>query len=324
MSHEVTIELTEEALSQIFEKLRDNFSFSASGGSPPTQYEIECHLEEGALTVSEDVGIEIKNLKIVWDKVDITLWFLNPLPRDFYLGGHCIIWHLFVGCLATAPKWYPFADSPEYLNVTLSLVGGDFQPIQTSKISVSGPVDTRYHIPEGFDVGMDYVKAQVNEVERRWRIVLVLEDFSMEPLVVDDTVENLLDFAVMQALDVWLGVLPEGDLQDLVLAIMTPLNEVIGDIVGGFPNLANKIAVAVQDEAIKGGLAIFSDLGDRLLDDLALHEIKNPYEVLEDSEILEDSEDEDEYLIPVKVPVIVSSKTHDDNLEIEVRVRALE
>lgn len=104
MSH-VTIAASANAFGQLFNTIRDNFTFSKSDsknfGPFSASYSVKLHLEDGTIALHDDNTIEVKDVDIVFDILQAHICFNLP---GFCVGGWCIVPDPWNGCLVSCPR----------------------------------------------------------------------------------------------------------------------------------------------------------------------------------------------------------------------------
>jgi hypothetical protein len=104
MSH-ITIAASSNAFKQLFNVVRNNFTFAKSGGASfgpfSASYSVSLHLSGGSVQLNDDDTVEVTNLDVVWDTLKVQVCLDLP---GFSIGGWCIIPDPWNGCLVGVPK----------------------------------------------------------------------------------------------------------------------------------------------------------------------------------------------------------------------------
>jgi len=293
MAH-LTIAANEKTFGKIFEAARDTFAFdesdSGSFGPFTASYDIEAHLEGGSVDLRGDGTVLVDELDIKWDKIDLTLGLNIP---QICVGGFCIIPTPF-GCALRAPKLCVFSANPD-ISVKLPLGG------ITSELSVAGRLVTRYFVDPARPVGMNDWDAQDTSppLFNRWQIFLDPEFVDIDPIDVADTVGDLLENAVDDAVDNILGFLP-GWARKLIKGILGPIIDLIRDILDipddiqeWISDLLN-VSFGLLDIIVQFVLEYFADK-------TPITYIEDPFPILE--AVANPKGPPPPMLVPVKVPI---------------------
>ncbi len=87
MSH-MTIAASSNAFVQLFNTIRDNFTFSKSDfgtfGPFSASYSVALHLEDGNIQLNNDDTVEVKHLKIVWSGASFSTRCSSTSIRSTY------------------------------------------------------------------------------------------------------------------------------------------------------------------------------------------------------------------------------------------------
>lgn len=284
MAH-LTVAASEDAFRDLFAGLRDGFSASASDSSDfgpfSASYSAGVRLEGGTVDLQSGGTVRISELDVVYDPLVVTLGVDIP---EICVGGFCIIPSPF-GCILRAPRICVFSADPD-ISLPLDLSG-----LINSEISGSFEVDVEDFQNPGRIVGMTDLDAEDAGVSNAWRFLLDPEFIDFDLIDFADTVGNVLDAAINNAVDSALGFLP-GFLRDLVKAVLgAPVTLIrsildIGDDIDEW--LSNLLGVSF-------GLFDFvlSLIADHFAKENPIFEFENPFPVLPASG----------GLIPVKLPI---------------------
>lgn len=282
---DITVAASEDAFRQLFNQLRDGFSFSDSDsvdlGSFSAGYSVAFHLEGGTVDLRADNTVRVAELDIKWDT--LSAWFGIDIP-EICVGGWCVIptpW----GCAVRLPRICAFSANPD---ITIPL---DLSGLLTSEVSFIGSLVTNYFVDPARTPSMDYLDAQVAGIPNLWQIFLDPESVDIDVFDVADIVGDLLEDAIDFAVDTLLGPLP-GWAKDLIKAILGP----VVDLVRAILDLPDDIAEWISD-LLGTSLGLLNTIATVILDYLAsqnaLVEFEDPYPILPSAA----------GLIPVKIPI---------------------
>jgi hypothetical protein len=237
MSH-ITVAASERAFDELFEVVRDNFTFSASDsanfGPFSASYAVALHLEGGDVDLRADNTVEVAELDVKWDTLSVGVGFDIP---EICIGGWCIIPTPF-GCALRVPEICVFSANPD-IDITLDLSG-----IVTSELSMIASPVTGYFVDPARPPGMSPVQAQLANLENKWQIFLDPQTVDVDIFDIADIVGDLLEDAIADAIN---ALLPGPQwLKDLILAILGPIIDLIraildlpDDIAEWFSDLLN-------------------------------------------------------------------------------------
>lgn len=284
MAH-MTVASSEDAVTRLFEGLRDNFavdeSDSADFGPFTAGYEVAFHLEGGTVDMQPDNSIVIRELDIKWDKLRVYAGIDIP---ELCIGGFCIIpspW----GCVLRAPRICVFDDDPD-IGIDLNLNG-----LLTSEISLAAKPDLRYVVNPARPAGMSWLDAEDADLANKWKLFIDPEWVDIDVFDWADIVGDLLEDALNHAIDDLLFFLP-GWAKDLIRALLGP----VIDLVRAILDIGDDI-----DEWLSDLLGVSLGLFDLILTAVAdyfagqypLLEIEDPFPIMPYQA----------GLIPVKLPI---------------------
>lgn len=274
---------SEDAFRELFEVLRDNFTFSDSDsdnfGPFSASYSVAFHLEGGSVDLRNGNKIEIKELDIKWDKLQAGVGFDIP---EMCFGGWCIRmpWPIPDICL---PKICAFSANPD-IGVNLDLSG-----IITSEISATASPVTKYEV--NHLSSMSAVQAQNAGIPNKWQIFIDPVAVDIDVFDIADIVGDLLEKAVKSAINDLLWFLP-GWAKDLIWAILGPVIDLIrvildlpDDVGEWFSNLLG-VSLGLFN-------TIVTVVADYFAKQNPIYELEDPYPILPASS----------GLIPVKIPI---------------------
>ena len=268
----ITIALSETAVQQLFDNVKQNFHFVKSGSS------------NGRFRASYNAGVRIgggqirfQNApdRILLDEIDVIYDPLNVnLEVDLQercVGGFCIIPRLRGGCHVRAPRICLFDSNPD-ISIPLNLNG-----IIQSEISGGFTVDVRHFAnPDG--VGLDKYEAYFQNKQDSWNVHLGIDWIDFDLIDISDTVGNILDAIIDRFVDGIFGWLP-GWAENLLSGLLHGLVDVIrsildiGDDIGEW--LSNLLGTSF-------GLfdLILEYLGDFLGNRFPVYSIPTPYPII--------------------------------------------
>jgi hypothetical protein len=218
----MTVAVRETVVQRAMKVLTNNFVFEKEDdqdhGAFTTGYHVKCHLEGGAIDFRADNTVHLKELDLVWDKLEVRL----GLDIDTVcVGGGC----LGPFCL---PRVCIFDADPD---VEISL---DFAAFVRQELSVIGSFFPRY-----FDVENPPVLGAVCQFIRdqlvssgtiepfdgdEWQLFIDPEMIDLDlfdfPDIVGDLIEDALDSLIT-------ALIPGGPVRDLILAVIGGVTDVI-------------------------------------------------------------------------------------------------
>lgn len=286
---------SEAAFKKLFNKVVEKFVLedadSADLGPFTAGYDIKIHLENGSVDLRPDGTVQVKELDIKWDRLDLSLGLDIP---EFCIPGFCLIPNPFGGCLVEIPPLCVFSADPD-LEIVLPLSNG----LITSEISITGRLQTRYHVNPDRPATMDQWEAQLPDppLYNTWQLFLDPQFVDVDLVDVSDTVGDLLDEAIEAAIEA-LGI-PDviadllGSIVDLVRALLD-----IGDDIQEW--LENLLGVSLGLENIIGQAVI-----EHFVTDEPLLELEDPYPILEKAANPNNKQGQPPLpeLVPVKLPI---------------------
>lgn len=283
---DLTVAASERTFQELFTFARDNISASTSGsdsfGPWSVNWAAGFRLEGGNVDLQNNGTVLIDELDVVYDPLSLTL---GVDIDEICVGGFCIIWVPIAGCILRAPRICVFDDNPD-ITLPLNLSG-----LITSEISGAFRINTRYFVDPNRTPGMTNLDAEDAGVPNMWQFMLDPVWLDIDLIDISDTVGNILDAAIDNAVDALLWFLP-GWARDLVKAILGPVVDVVRAILDIFDDidewLSNLLGVSI-------GLFdwVATIVADYFADKFPLFEFEDPYPIL----------DYAGPLIPVKVPI---------------------
>jgi len=288
MSH-FTVAASEETFRKLFRKVRDTVraSASGSGGGGTFRYSWEAgfELRGGTIDLQSSNSVRISELDVVYTPLKLRLEIDIP---QVCIGGFCIIpkpWP-WSGCLLRAPRICIFSANPDIV-VPINLSG-----LIQSEISGAFRIRTRYYTSPLLSSTVSYLDAEDRGQPSEWRFYLDPIWLDIDPIDVADTIGNILEAVITNAINGLLGWLP-GWARDV-------LSWIFGNIIGFIRRILD-IADDI-DEWLSNLLGVSIGLLDWVLTIVAdyfanrypILKIEDPYPIL----------DYDGALIPVKVPLL--------------------
>jgi hypothetical protein len=307
MSH-FTAAVSEETFDEVFDVLRDSFSFadsnSGSFGPFTAGYSVAGSLRRGSVDLRSPNRVKIDELDVHWDQLEA---FLDIDIREICVGGFCIIPIPFDGCLVRAPRICVFSGSPD-IHIPLGLNG-----LLTSELSALAEFDVNYAANR--PPTMSYLQAQ--EVSppqvNNWEVYIDPATIDIDVFDWADIVGDLLDNAIDTALNGVLSFLPGwardiiefilGGLVDFVRALLDigdDIQEWLSDLIGVSLGLIDFLVTIVADMLLSNPIL----------------KIEDPYPIL-DADVLDGQP-----RIPVKIPIaaLVASVEEDIELVLQATV----
>lgn len=286
---------SEAAFKKLFDKVVEKFVLedadSADLGPFTAGYDIKIHLENGDVDLRPDGTVQVKELDIKWDRLDLSLGIDIP---EFCIPGFCLIPNPFGGCLVEIPPLCVFSGDPDF-EIELPLSNG----LITSEISITGRLQTRYHVNPDRPATMDQWEAQVPDppLYNTWQLFLEPQFVDVDLVDVADTVGDLLDEAIEAAIEA-LGI-PDviADLLGSIVDLVRDLLDIGDDIQEWLENL---LGVSLGLENIIGQALI-----EHFVTDEPLVELEDPYPILEKAANPNNKQGQPPLpeLVPVKLPI---------------------
>lgn len=300
-----TVAASEDTFRLLFATLRDQITASTSGsenlGPFSLDWNIGFRLEGGTVDLQSDGTVRVSELDVIYDPLDLT--FGIDIPR-VCVGGFCLIPSPF-GCILYIPPICVFSADPD-IAVPIDIGG-----LVTSEISGAFGISTRYFVDPGRTPSMTDLDAEDAGVPNKWQFLLDPIWLDIDLIDIADTVGNILNQAIDNAVDALLGGFP-GWVRDLVMFVLGP----IVDLVRAILDIADDV-----DEWLSNLLGLSIGLFDFVATIVAdcfanrypIHQVEDPYPVLGASGPL----------IPVKVPLrSVAVAINDDEMVLTADVGA--
>jgi hypothetical protein len=297
MTH-VRVAVSEAGIQQVFRNFVENFTFSRSDsndfGRIEVGYELALRLTGGSIDLSDDGTVKLKELDILWDKLEGSIGFDIPAVC---VGGGCvdIPW---VGPICL-PRWCIFEADPD---IAIDL---DLAPL-VGRSEISGefaPEVRNFRHPQR-PATMDYIEAQTTKDQDgetfadKWRVHLDPRFLDADPIDFADRVADLIDEALNAFVDVALGGLP-GWARDLIKGIIGNISDFVRnalDIVDDFDEWLSDIfnfSFGILD-------LVLDFFASKFADENHILQFENPLQIMEP---VAPTAEVPSGLIPVKVPI---------------------
>ncbi len=269
----INLAASEDAFQELFNKVRDSLatSTSDSGSFGPftASYSAGIKLEGGTIDLRDTPDeVRISELDLILDPLTLNLGIDLP---EICIGGFCLIWIPFAGCVLRAPSICIFSSNPDF-SLNLDLSG-----LITSELSGAFDIDAQYFNNPGH-VGLSDHQAFYSNNQNEWQFYLdpIWLDFDL--IDISDTVGNILDAAIQTAINSALGWLP-GWAKD----ILSWLFGGIVDIVRGVLDIVDDVDEWLSDLlGVSFGLFDFvlTWIADELAQDNPIFKFEDPYPML--------------------------------------------
>jgi hypothetical protein len=283
MSH-LTIAASEKAFVQLFNALRDNFTFSKSDsgsfGPFSASYSVAIHLEGGTVQLNNNNTIEIKVVDVVFDTLTLTLCFNLP---GFCIPSFCIVPDPWDGCLVGFPGFC--IGGPICIPLNLSGLVSEISVIQARLLA-------KYFVDPGRLPAWSDLDAEFNGKPNKWQIFVDPVFISVDPIDIPATVGNLIENAVEDAVNNMFPSWLPGWAKDLIWAFLGPLLDMVKAALGIVDDLEDFIQDLLGSTFDLLGL-IETAIADYFASKNPIYQFEDPYPMLPASG----------GLIPVKIPI---------------------
>jgi hypothetical protein len=293
MNH-VTIAASGKAFGKLFDTVVANFSLAKSDsknfGPFTASYDIKLHLDDGSLTLNDDNSLEVQNMHVVWDTLKAQICFALP---QICVGGWCIVPDPWNGCLVSLPKIC--------IGGNQICAGLDLSGLVSEIHDVKANLAPKYYIDPARVPGESDLDAEYANHPNKWKIFINPIWVHVDLIDVPDTVANVLENAVHNAIEDILWFLP-GWAVDLIWAIIGPIIDFIVDVIGIIGDIADWVADLLGNQFDLLGI-IETAVADYFASKYPIYDFEDPYPILAKSGAL----------IPVKIPIrnltaVVNSK----------------
>ncbi|MBO0980163.1 hypothetical protein [Microbacterium sp. SD291] len=282
---DITVALNERVVKALFASARDRFSFaksdSADYGPFSAGYDIALHLERGEVDLRPGV-VHVEELDVVWDTLDA--WVGIDIPTIALIPRICLLWVPIKGCVWSIGPVTLFEDDPD-IKPTIDL------SFLVSEVTFDARPDLRFTPNPARPAGVSDLTAHEGGTPHHWELYLDPDAVDLDIVDIADTVGDLLEDAIVGALEALLSPLPDW-LVDLLLA---PFGALI-DIVRWALDLPDDIGEWLLDilgtdfdlwKIVAGAIA------DAIASEFPLYAVETPYPV----------QKAEGALLPVLVPI---------------------
>lgn len=281
---DITIAASANAFEQLFEALRDNFTFSKSDsanfGPFSASYSVAMHLEGGTLTLNDDGTIEVQDVDIVWDTLKVEVCFDLP---GWCIPSFCIVPDPWNGCLVGFPGFC--LGGPICAPLDLSGLVSEISDLKASLMPT-------YYVDPARLASWSDLDAEFNGHPNKWRIFIDPEWVNVEPIDVPESVANLLENAVKDAINNAIPGWIPGFVRDLLWALIGPILDLVTSILGIVGDIADWLSDLLGNAFGLLGL-IETAVADYFASQYPIYEFEDPYPVFP----------AESGLIPVKIPI---------------------
>lgn len=280
----LTVSVAGSWVDQQFDLVKNHFSFASikhlevdqAGAKILFDYDILLHLTSGKITRTDMGSIGLSDVDIAWDRMNLQLGLCIPqqcvnLPG---LGQHCV-----------------FGGTPANPDIRIPL---DLKNYLRSEIEVAGTPSIGYGKNKSRTPGLTDRQAVASGEANKWGVFVHPDKVHVEPIDVDDTVDNLIDQAVAAALAQVVANAPAWA-RPLLLGILFNSKYILETLVG-LPDQIN----GWLSEKIGVDMNLITDLTTAL----AQHFLTFPLFALDDpTTIMPEDTSVNPPLIPVLVPL---------------------
>ncbi|MBX2872586.1 MAG: hypothetical protein KTR30_10815 [Saprospiraceae bacterium] len=284
MQH-IRIAASEEAFKELFNRIRDDFSWSNSNsvdlGPFTAGYGVGVKLEGGSINLQNTPDrVVLNELDVVIDPLFLQIGIDLP---TICTPSICLFWLPIVGCVLEIPSYCLFEDDIDF---GLDL---DLGNIIEAEISGAFNVVTNYYNNPA-KAGQSDHQAYFSDSANRWQFLLDPIWLDLDIIDIADVVGNILDAAIDAAIDNFLGGAPGfvvdliewlfGGIVDLIvgaLDIFDDIDEWLSDLLG--------VSLGLFD-------TILTVIAEFLAADNPIYEFQDPYPMLSSGS-----------LIPVLLPI---------------------
>ena len=281
----LTVAASARALEQMFAVVRDNLnvskSDSGSWGPFTWSYDIQFHLEGGTLQLNNDDTLEIKHLDVVWDKLKFQICFNLP---GFCVGGWCIVPDPFDGCWVSLPKIC--IGGPICLPIDLSGLVSEIEDLKANLVA-------QYWVDPTRPPGISDLTAEFQNKSNQWKVFLNPVFVDVLPIDPPATIENIIENAFKQAIEVAFSWLP-GWAWSLIWAVLGPLLDLLKSILGIVEDIQNWVEDLLNNIFNLAAL-IETLVAQYFASQNSLFQFEDPYPIMDG--------DPSHNPIPVKIPI---------------------
>jgi len=281
---DITIAASANAFEQLFNTLRDNFTFSKSDsanfGPFSASYSIALHLEGGTLTLNDDNTIEVQDVDVVWDTLKVEVCFDLP---GWCVPSFCIVPDPWNGCLVGFPGFC--LGGPICAPLDLSGLVSEISDIKAS-------LAPTYYVDPARLPGWSDLDAEFNGHPNKWRIFIDPEWVHVDPIDIPASIADLLENAVKDAIDNAIPSWVPDVVKDILWALIGPILDLITSVLGIVGDIAEWLSNLLGTLFDLLG-AIETAVADYFASQYPIYEFEDPYPVLPG----------EPGLIPVKIPI---------------------
>lgn len=283
MSH-ITIAASAEVFKNIFNTVRDNFTFSTSDsknfGPYSASYSVNLHLSDGTVNLNDNNTIEIKNVDIIFDTLTTEICFDLP---GFCVGGWCIIPDPWNGCLVGIPEIC--IGGPICAPLDLSGLTSEISDLKASLVP-------KYYVDPARTPNESDYDAEVSGHPNKWQIFIDPVWVNVNPIDIPSTIGNFLEQAVKNAIYNWLPSWFPDWAKDLIWGAIGPIISGVKAILGIVGEITDWISDLLFNLFGLIGL-IETAIADYFANKYPIYWFEDPYPILPSSATL----------IPVKIPI---------------------
>jgi hypothetical protein len=282
----LTAAVSAKTVEDVFKAVVDKFKFehqgSSGGGAVAVTYDIAFHFRndtsvQPVLDLRDDGSVYLHNLKILWDKLELTIAI--SIPKTC-VGGGCLVPNPAGGCAVQAPKVCIFGGHPDF-SFPLAIDG-----YITSEVSVEGSFAVSHFLnPDRLPTDDDW-DAHDHKRANEWRLALAAQIVHVDPFHIADIVGDLFKKAIQDNIDRLLSGLPQSAI-DLVNMLLGGIDSVIRDLL----NLPDDL-VQWLEQLLNGPVGPI-DVISTFVTDFFLH--KAPITLMEDPLPIDDP-------LPIQAP----------------------
>jgi hypothetical protein len=255
----IDLAFSEAAVQSMFNTLRDSVHITKSGstgGAFSASYNAGIRLAGGTIDL-KDLPDELKlnELDVIYDPLNVTLSVDIP---EVCVGGFCLVWVPFLGCIVRAPRICLFSSNPD-ISIPINMNG-----LIQSEISGAFEILTQFFDnPAG--AGMNPYQAAAANVADKWRFFLRARWIDLDIIDISDTIGNILDSIIDNFINNIFAGLPGwardilswmlhgiADIIRTILNIEDNIDEWISDLLGVSFGLFDYIVQQVSNNFLAG------------------------------------------------------------------------
>lgn len=280
---DLTLAASEKAFVELFNLARDNFKFSHSDSASflsfSASYSIAFHLNNGSIHLNDDGTVEVDALDVVWDTLTFSVCFDFP---GFTIPGFCVVPDPWNGCLVGIPSIH--IGGPLCIPLDLSGLVSEISKVRAHLKAV-------YFVDPGRLPGWTDLQAEFAGKSNEWRIFIVPDTVSVDPIDIPATIGNLFKNLVEKAIEDLLPSWLPGFVKDLLMAFLKPVVDIVQAVMGVFDNVEDFLQ-DLLDNQFNFLVLIQTAIVDYFANKYPIEKIEDPFPILTDPP-----------LIPVKIPL---------------------